>query len=218
MKQWNSIFKKEEKFFTGVKKDLPRVVALFKEDKVRKVLDLGSGSGRHVIYLSKEGFEVYGIDITKSGINLTKNWLRKEGLRANLKEGNIYKKLPYFSNLFDAVISTGVICHSDIRGIRRTIKELERVLRQGDFLFLNVRRNRKYTKINLNKILPFGDERTLCKITGPRTCVPLEGGEKGLIHYNFTKESLRKELKNFRVMSINMSNKRHLDFLGRLDK
>jgi SAM-dependent methyltransferase len=219
MKQWNKIFEKKGKVFRGVKKNLPEIVEIFKKKNVKKVLDLGCGSGRHVVYLAKKKFEVYGIDIAEAGIKIAKSWLKEENLKANLKKGNIYEKLPYSSNFFDAVISTGVICHNNILGIRKTIRELERVLKIGGFLFLNVRRNRKYTRVNSKKVLPFGKERTLCRITGPRTCVPLEGGEKGLIHYNFTKDSLRKELNNFKPLNIWVgSDKRHLDFLGKLNK
>jgi SAM-dependent methyltransferase len=219
MRQWNKIFKKGGKVFRGIKTNLSEVVEIFKKENVKKILDLGCGSGRHVVYLAKKKFEVYGIDIAEVGIKITKDWLKGENLKANLKEGNIYEKLPYSSNFFDAVISTGVICHNNIKGIRKTIKELERVLKIGGFLFLNVRRNRKYTRVNSKKVLPFGKERTLCRITGPRTCVPLEGGEKGLIHYNFTKDSLRKELKNFKTLNIWIgADKRHLDFLGKLNK
>jgi 2-polyprenyl-3-methyl-5-hydroxy-6-metoxy-1,4-benzoquinol methylase len=46
---------------------------------------LGCGSGRHVVYLAKNGFEVYGIDIAKSGIKIAKEWLKDEKLKANLK-------------------------------------------------------------------------------------------------------------------------------------
>lgn len=220
MKQWNKIFKKKGKYFIKVQKDIPKFVTLLKKAKAKKILDLGSGSGRHTVYLTKKGFEVFGIDIAQEGINITKDWLKKENLKADLKIGNIYKKLPYPNNSFDAIISTGVICHNNIFGIRKTIKEMERILKPQGFIFINVRRNRKYTqKLNSTKILPFGKENTLCKITSPRTCVPLEGGEKGLIHYNFTKQSLKKEFNNFDNQTIWLgSDKRHLYIIGRLKK
>ncbi len=220
VKQWNKIFKKEGKFFTKVQKDIPKFANLLKKNKVKKILDLGSGSGRHTVYLAKRGFEVFGIDIAQEGINITKNWLKKENLKADLKIGNIYKKLPYPNDFFDTIISTGVICHNNILGIRKIIKEMERILKPQGFIFINVRKNRKYTqKLNSKKILPFGKENTLCKITGPRTCVPLEGGEKGLIHYSFTKQALKKEFKNFDNQTIWLgSDKRHLYIIGRLKK
>ena len=219
MKQWNEIFKKKGKVFTKVKRDLPKFVAVLKKNNVKKILDLGSGSGRHVIYFAKEGFDSFGIDIAEEGIKITKDWLKKENLKANLKIGNIYEKLPYPDDFFDAILTTGVISHSDIGGIRRAIKEIERILKPQGFIFVNVRKNRKYTKINSKKILRFGSEKTLCKITGPRTCVPLEGREKGLIHYNFSKESLKREFKNFEIQKIWAgSDKRHLNIIGILKK
>ncbi len=214
MQQWNEIFKKRGKVFTGIKKGLPRFVRILKKRKAQSILDLGSGTGRHIIYFAKQGFDTYGIDIAEEGIRVTKDWLKKENLLADLKIGNIYEKLPYQDDFFDAILSTGVICHNNIAGIRVTIKEIDRVLKPKGLIFVNVRKNRKYTKINSEKILPFGKEKTLCKITGPRTCVPLEGGEKGLVHYNFTKESLTKEFKNFNVQEIwESSDKRHLNII-----
>jgi ubiquinone/menaquinone biosynthesis C-methylase UbiE len=215
MKQWNEIFKKEGKVFLGVKKELPDFVKMLKQKGSRRVLDLGSGSGRHVIYFAKEGFDTFGIDIAEEGIKITKDWLKKENLKADLKIGNIYEKLPYANNFFDAILTTGVICHSDIGGIRKTIKEMERILKPQGLIFVNVRKNRKYSQVGSNKVLPFGAERTLCKITSPRTCVPLEGGEKGLIHYNFTKDSLINEFKNFKIQKIwEGSDKRHLNIIA----
>jgi ubiquinone/menaquinone biosynthesis C-methylase UbiE len=219
MLQWNKIFKKNGKVFLRPYKKIIEVADIFKKNNIKRVLDLGCGTGRHTVYLARRGFDVYGIDIAKEGVKMTKSWLKEENLKADLKVGNIYAKLPYQDNFFDAIITTGVIGHSDIAGIRKTIKEMKRILRSNGFVFVNVRKNKKYAKVGSKKILPFGQEKTLCKITGPRTCLPLEGGEKGLIHYNFTKQSLKKEFKNFKIFNIWLGDdKRHLDLLGQLSK
>lgn len=42
--------------------ELPDLVALFKKHKVKTILDVGCGTGDHVIALAKEGFKVTGID------------------------------------------------------------------------------------------------------------------------------------------------------------
>jgi 2-polyprenyl-3-methyl-5-hydroxy-6-metoxy-1,4-benzoquinol methylase len=73
MQQWNKIFKKEGKVFIGVQEDIPKILALFKKHNVNRILDLGCGSGRHVIYFAKKGFDVYGIDVAKEGIKITKS-------------------------------------------------------------------------------------------------------------------------------------------------
>lgn len=105
MQQWNKIFKKHGKVFFEHYDEMPKIVKIFKKHNVEKILDLGCGSGRHTVYLAKKGFKVYGFDISTEGIKLTKNWLKENNLKANLKIGSIYKKLPYKDNFFDAVIS-----------------------------------------------------------------------------------------------------------------
>jgi ubiquinone/menaquinone biosynthesis C-methylase UbiE len=218
MQQWNKIFKKKGKVFTGVQEDIPKILALFKKHNVKRILDLGCGSGRHVIYFAKKGFDVYGIDVAKEGIKITKSWLKKERLQANLKIGSIYKKLPYQNNLFDAVISTSVIHHARIKNIRKAIREIERVLKPNGLIFITVRK-RKFRKFypKLTIIEKYGKQKTRFKVIGPRTYVPMEGGEKGLIHYLFNKKLLKKEFKNFKIYDIWVdSNRRHYCLLGEL--
>lgn len=105
MKQWNEIFKKYGKVFLEPQEDTERVAEIFRKNGVKKILDLGCGTGRHSVFFTKRGFDVYGIDIAEEGIRMTKEWLKKEGLRSKLKTGSIYGKLPYEANFFDAVIS-----------------------------------------------------------------------------------------------------------------
>lgn len=90
MQQWNGIFKEKGRVFLRPQEDMPRIVKLFKKKGVKKVLDLGCGSGRHTVYLAKNGFDVYGFDVAPVGMKLTKEWLKQEGLRAKLKIGSIY--------------------------------------------------------------------------------------------------------------------------------
>lgn len=217
-KQWDKIFKQHGWVFTKIQEDMPKIVKLFKQRNVKRVLDFGCGSGRHTVYLAKRGFEAYGIDIAPIGIKITKDWLKREKLQANLKIGSIYKKLSYKNNFFDAVISTQVVHHEEIKNIRKAIKEIERILKPRGLIFITVRK-RKFKKFQLkSKIIEiFRKQRTICKVIGPRTYIPIEKGEKGLIHYLFNKELLRKEFKNFKIYDIwAESNKRHYCLLGEL--
>lgn len=62
-----------------LKKPVPFVVEalpLFKDHKVKTVLDLGCGMGRHCIYLAAEGFRVIGVDISTSALKTAKAWSR----------------------------------------------------------------------------------------------------------------------------------------------
>ena len=104
-KQWDKIFRKYGKFFTKPQEDIPRIVKLFKRKGIKRVLDLGCGSGRHIVYLARRNFDVYGIDIAPEGIKIARDWLKNEGLEANLKVSDIYQPSPYKDNFFDAIIS-----------------------------------------------------------------------------------------------------------------
>lgn len=214
MKQWNKIFKRQGKVFSKPQENIPRIIKLFKKKGVKRLLDLGCGSGRHTVYLAKQGFEVYGIDAAPEGIRITRNWLKKEKLKAKLKLCDIYKKLPYPDNFFDALISTQTLHHNKIENVRKLIKEIERVLRPDGFVFATVSRRK-----NLKELIKKIPREKIWKIKfiNSRTFIPLSGDEKGLIHYWFNKELLRKEFKNFKIYDIWIeSNKGHYCLLGKL--
>lgn len=220
MKQWDKIFKRYGKVFITPHEDMPKIVKIFKKHHVKKVLDLGFGSGRHVIYLAKHGFEVYGIDISLEGKKITNAWLKNKNLKGNLKIGSIYKKLPFGDNFFDAVISTSSIHHERIQNVRKAIAEIERILKPRGLIFITVRK-RKFMRFRpqLKIIELFIGKKTKYKVIAPRTYLPTEGGEKGLPHYLFNKELIKKELKNFKINDIWVdSDSRHYCFLGELKK
>lgn len=187
---WDKIFKKPDKIYSEVQKELPKIVKLFKKRNVKKVLDLGCGWGRNLIFLAKHGFKTYGIDFSKEGIKIAKKWLRKKNLRANLKIGSIFKKLPYKDNFFDAIISISALQHSRIKNIRYAIKEIERILKPNGLIFINFPR-RKFQRSEIKY-----------KIIEPRTYILLEGDKKGVVHYFFNKKILREEFKNFKICDI----------------
>lgn len=190
LKQWDEIYKRYGKLLVNPQEDMEKIVEVFKDHTVKKVLDLGCGSGRHRIYLAERSFEVYGIDLAETGIKIAKEWLEEKDLQANLKIGSVYKKLPFEDNFFDAVISVRVIHHARVEDIRKVIKEIQRVMKPRGLIFMTVRK-----RIPKKRRLKF-------ETLDSRTYIPTEGDEKGLIHYLFDKRLLRKEFANL--------NSRHL--------
>ena len=199
-KAWNKIFKEEGMVFNKPQEDIPRIVKLFKKHSVKRILDLGCGTGRHLIYLAKHKFDTYGIDNSEYGLKFAKHWLEKEGLKANLKVGNIYNKLPYKSNFFDAVISTQTMHHGNIAEIRKLMKEIERILRPKGFIFITVRKR---------------SSRKGIKYIASRTYIHLEGREKNLPHYQFNKNILKREFRDFKIIDLWIeSTRRHYCLLA----
>jgi SAM-dependent methyltransferase len=104
---------------------------------MRRVLDLGCGGGRHLVYLAHQGFEVYGTDIDLHGLARARSWLQQEGLPARLAVADM-EALPYPDGFFDAVISMYVIHHNLVNGIRRTVAGVRRALQPRGWFFATV--------------------------------------------------------------------------------
>lgn len=184
-KNWDRIFK-EEKGPSKIMEGMSKIVMIFRRNGAQRILDLGCGSGKYTFYLAEKGFQLYGIDISAEGLKSTRQRLKEKGLHAELKAGSIYKRLPYDSAFFDVVVCIRTINHARLGAIKRTIKEIERILKPGGFLLLTTRK-----EVAKDKRHPF-------KIIERNTYIPLEGKERGLVHYFLTKASLNKEFQAFK--------------------
>ena len=208
MQEWDKIFEKEGVFFTKPQADMPKVVRLFKKNKVKRILDLGCGTGRHVVYLAKKGFDVYGLDESKTGIKIAKEWLKKENLTAGFKLANHYDVLPYKDNFFDAIVSTQALHHGRTKEVEKVISEVCRVLKAGGMIFITV--TKKLSKQELENS-PFPIPKS--KLIEKNVYVPLEGHEKGLPHFLFNKTRVRKMFAEFAIQDIHYTD-RHCCFVG----
>jgi len=143
MLQWDKIYKKEGKkyrYYNIFKpyEDISKILTIFKKQKVKRILDLGCGAGRNLVYLLEKGFDVYGIDCAPEGLKIIKKRLQKEKRKCSLKLGNVFNKLPYENNFFDAVISVQVLQHGKVNEIKGEIKEIERVLKPEGLIFITL--------------------------------------------------------------------------------
>jgi SAM-dependent methyltransferase len=198
---WNHIFKQQGKVFREPHEDVSGVVALLRQRGARTILDLGCGTGRHVVYLARNGFSVFGLDNSPEGVRLTHQWLEEEGLDAELQRRSMTEKLPYEDEFFDAVISVQVIHHADIATIREIVRDVTRVLKSGGLLFLTVPQ--------LRGGRPYSSWGTSFEQVEPHTFVPLDGPEQGLLHHYFTPKELREVLGGFDIADIDVDSASH---------
>ena len=82
MLRWNEIYKKEGKkykYYNIFKphEDISDVLVFFKKKGIKRVLDLGCGAGRNLVYLLEKGFDVYGIDCAPEGLKIINERLKK---------------------------------------------------------------------------------------------------------------------------------------------
>lgn len=127
---WDDLYRDPKFCLKEPSEEVVQIVPLLGERRVRRIFDLGFGAGRHIIYLAKLGFEMYGTDISRRGEEITKEWLAQEGLHAELVMSDM-TVIPYPDNFFDACICRGVITHNTVDGIRACITEMYRTLTHG---------------------------------------------------------------------------------------
>jgi SAM-dependent methyltransferase len=192
---WDKIFRQKGAYFTEPHEDMPKIVELLELGGARNVLDFGSGSGRHVLYLARRGFSVYGFDNSPEGIALTETTLAEAGLRADLRLLGMDEKLPYDDAFFDGVIAIQVIHHSKLLIIEAVVAEITRVLKQDGLLFVTVPSLQNQAE-HFEQI-------------EPGTFVPLDGPEKGLPHHYFTPDELRVLFGDYNVTDVHLDSLNH---------
>jgi SAM-dependent methyltransferase len=102
----------------------------------RRVLDVGCGGGRHVVYLARQGLSVVAGDRSADALAQTARWLDRESLAATLLLLEM-TRLPFEDGTFDAALSVNVLHHAEPAKARAAVQEIWRVLRPGG-LFLAV--------------------------------------------------------------------------------
>jgi len=102
--------------------------ARFERGKGRRILEVGTGAGTDFVNWVRNGADAVGIDLTSSGIGLTRERLALEGHTAKVAVGDA-ENLPFTDNALDLVYSCGVVHHTP--NTQRAIDEIRRVLRPG---------------------------------------------------------------------------------------
>ncbi len=111
---------------------LAKSLKIFINDhNIKKVLDVGCGTGRIVKYLNDEGINAKGCDSQTTALKFA----RRINYKNTIKQGNA-TKLPYNDKSFDLIISTSVIEHLTFSQNIKFLKEAYRVLNINGYLFI----------------------------------------------------------------------------------
>jgi ubiquinone/menaquinone biosynthesis C-methylase UbiE len=194
MSEWNQILREE--WYSREEPD--EIVVDFanllkNKNKESRVLDLGCGAGRHLVYMTMQAFEAHGTDISETGLYITKERLKRQRLEAFLVKCDM-KMLPYKDSCFDALICLHAIYHQKLEGIQETISEVRRILRKKGSVLINFlsKRTHSYGK---------GIE------VEENTFVEEEGVERGVLHYFAGKEEIERLFKKFETFNLELSEK-----------
>lgn len=109
--------------------------------RAHRILDVGCGEGRNLVYFIRNGYQVQGIDQDASAILMLQYVARS--LRPDAEKGDFLvgkaEALPYADQSFDALISIAVLhfAHDKVH-FWAMIAELHRVLKPGGTLFIRM--------------------------------------------------------------------------------
>ena len=109
MKQWyEKLFENyahkydNECFVQGTVGECDFIEQEISRDKTLKIIDIGCGTGRHAIELTKRGYNVTGVDLSENQIERAKEKSQEEGLSINFQTQDA-RNLP-FDGEFDLAI------------------------------------------------------------------------------------------------------------------
>lgn len=92
----------KESFTRGTIGECDFIERELNHDKTKKILDIGCGTGRHTMELTKRGYDVTGVDLSESMLKKAREKSRKSGLNIRFVQQDA-RNLPYNSE-FDAAI------------------------------------------------------------------------------------------------------------------
>jgi SAM-dependent methyltransferase len=134
MEDWEKAYREIGEIQTRVSGIVKDSLELLKKRNVKRVLDLCFGTGRHAIFLAENGFDVYGIDTSKTGKDITEKKAKEKNLRnVHLKIADMCD-IPFDNNFFDAIIAVYALEHNTLGGLKKTISELEQALKPNGIL------------------------------------------------------------------------------------
>jgi ubiquinone/menaquinone biosynthesis C-methylase UbiE len=193
--EWNQILREER--YSPEEPDevvVDFITGLKKKNKKLRVLDLGCGAGRHQLYMAEQGFEAHGIDISETGLNLTKERLKRQNLEAYIVQCDM-KMLPYVDSSFEAVISLHTIYHQRLKEIQETVSEIKRLLKRESLVLINFLSKRTYSHRKGVEV----EENTFME---------QEGVEKGVLHHFTDKEEIERMFEDFEIVDIRLSERK----------
>jgi len=146
---------------------------------IHRVLDLGCGVGRHLCLFASEGFEVYGLDHSESGLETCRRRLHLDGLTADLRLGDM-STIPFPNDYFDA-------------GVEQVCQKL----RVGGICYATFlsRDNRLYGKGHPIEPHTFDDPRMYKELLGG-------DGESGVTHHFSSEEEVRHFFRAYEIDSL----------------
>lgn len=103
------------------------------EDRTKKILDIGAGTGRYSVALAEEGYDVTAVELVKYNLGILKS--KKSTVKAY--QGNALKLSRFADDTFDVTLLFGPMYHLHTpEEQQKTLSEASRVTKKGGKLLV----------------------------------------------------------------------------------
>jgi SAM-dependent methyltransferase len=145
--------------------------------EIKNALDIGCGEGKYLLFLTKLGFRITGLDSSPTAISMAKEAVEQSG---QFIVADMFDHL-YLPNTYDLVISHAAIHHGLKTQVVSLVEKIYDLLVENGKIFISLPSDdskKKWPTMAGHEILPDG------------TCIPIQGPEKGLPHSFFSKSEI----------------------------
>lgn len=106
-----------------------------KKDEVN-ILELGCGAGNNLWFAAKEGFNVTGIDFSKSAISYAEKRFADEGLKGEFITGD-FSCVKNLKKKYDLVIDRAALCSTTLENVKIIIADVKNIMSLNGKMFFN---------------------------------------------------------------------------------
>jgi len=162
---------------------------LFKERGVKKIIDIGCGSGKDSFFLAKEGFTVFALDSSQPSIGFVRDRIEREKIENVHPVLGEASRMKFPDGTFDAAVNHRVLDLWKSSEIKAIVNEMERIVKDGGIVLVSMASIN--SKIYEEKLLGLGKE--------------IEPGTifyKGFTMHFFSEQEIKDLFKNFNFISL----------------
>ena len=203
----NNFLSKPEMFGQKPSKAAVKTLKTFKEQNIKKIVELGAGLGRDTIFFAKNSINIEALDYSPTAIKIINKKVSENKL-SNLVSTKIFdirKKLPFEDNSVEACFSHMLYCmalsNSELKNLN---DEVCRILKPGGINIYTVRhtgdgdyKNGIHIGENLYEndgfIVHFFSEEKVKKISNGFNVIDIESFEEGTFPRRLFKVILKKK-------------------------